>query len=280
MKLEKIGDNLLTFLEDNKKRIRHIIGTDIIIDRLAMLTDIYMPAMVQHQKVFPKYKGINKGKTVVITGTGPTFDYYNQISDAIHMGLNTAILKESIKYDYYFVCDYCKENDRQQEVFNQILRDDDLVKFFGIHYRNDECLIPDYIREQKGAETFYADSYDYGLYGSRIKAARKFICPLDISTSPFRSYGTTLFIVFQFALWTHPDKIYIVGADCSRGYSKEAAAADVDNDHSWMKWGWKQLAKFAKMNYPDIEIVSINPVGLKGVFKDVYTKEYEMSLRK
>ena len=36
---------------------------------------------------------------------------------------------------------------------------------------------------------------------------------------------------------------------------------------------WKKLAEFAEANYPDIEIVSINPVGLKGVFQDQYTEE-------
>ena len=32
--------------------------------------------------------------------------------------------------------------------------------------------------------------------------------------------------------------------------------------------------QFKNKVYPDVEVVSINPVGLKGVFKDVYTEEY------
>ena len=31
---------------------------------------------------------------------------------------------------------------------------------------------------------------------------------------------------------------------------------------------------YVKNHYPDIEIISINPVGLKGMFKDVYTENY------
>ena len=38
--------------------------------------------------------------------------------------------------------------------------------------------------------------------------------------------------------------------------------------------GWKKVKDFVAMFYPDVEIISINPVGLKGLFKDVYTKEY------
>ena len=36
---------------------------------------------------------------------------------------------------------------------------------------------------------------------------------------------------------------------------------------------WLKLRDFIKAFYPDIEIVSINPVGLKGLFKDCYQNE-------
>ena len=107
--VKKAENGFWELAEKNRKRLRHILRTDIIIDRLAIITDIYMPAMVQHQKVFPKYKGINKGKTVIVTGTGPTFDYYNPIPGSIHMGLNDALFREDIRYDYFFACDYCDQ---------------------------------------------------------------------------------------------------------------------------------------------------------------------------
>ncbi len=31
---------------------------------------------------------------------------------------------------------------------------------------------------------------------------------------------------------------------------------------------------FAKTYYPETEIISVNPVGLKGLFHDVYTESY------
>lgn len=270
--LNEISENFWTFLENNKKRIMHIMGTDIIIDRLAMITDIYIPAMAQHQKVFPKYKGINKGKVVVITGTGPTFDYYDPIPNSIHMGLNDAIFREDIRYDYFFACDY----EQQDKLFKKILNyGDDLVKFFGINCNREGALIPDYLREWQGVETFYVDSY-YALYGNRYENTRKLMFPLDISAVPFKSYGTTLYILFQFALWTHPDKIYIVGADCKgKGHASRLNALDSEYDAKMLIKPWRKLAGFAKQNYPDIEVISINPVGLKGVFKDEYTEAYK-----
>lgn len=288
MNFENINNGIWDFLEKNKTKIRHIIGTDIIIDRLALMTDIYMPAMVQHQKIFPKYKGINKGKTVVVTGTGPSFDYYRPIPGAVHMGLNDSIFREDILYNYFFVSDYVN----QTELFDKVLNyGNDLHTFFGIHYRRKDCLIPEYLREKENVETFYTESYDYGLNGKVFENTRKMVYPLDISLSPFKSYGTTLFIVFQFALWTHPDKIYLVGADCTSRHAKSVNAKEicekklvgvgknqkvreVPYNYKWMVRPWKKLAEFAKSNYPDIEIVSINPVGLKGVFKDKYTQGY------
>ena len=37
--------------------------------------------------------------------------------------------------------------------------------------------------------------------------------------------------------------------------------------------GWRRMKKFANVYYPDTEIISINPVGLKGIFRDEYQKE-------
>ena len=38
--------------------------------------------------------------------------------------------------------------------------------------------------------------------------------------------------------------------------------------------GWLQVKKFIEKFYPNVEVFSVNPVGLKGIFHDVYTKSY------
>ena len=45
-----------------------------------------------------------------------------------------------------------------------------------------------------------------------------------------------------------------------------------------MRVSYARLKTFADQYYPDTEIISINPVGLKGLFKDIYTEEYKNSL--
>ena len=37
---------------------------------------------------------------------------------------------------------------------------------------------------------------------------------------------------------------------------------------------WKRIKNFIRTYYPETEVVVINPVGLKGIFRDVYTKSY------
>lgn len=41
----------------------------------------------------------------------------------------------------------------------------------------------------------------------------------------------------------------------------------------WIE-GYKEVKKLVEQHYPDTEIISINPVGLRGIFRDVYTESY------
>ena len=40
---------------------------------------------------------------------------------------------------------------------------------------------------------------------------------------------------------------------------------------------WMDLKAFAKAFYPDVEIISVNPVGLKGIFKDEYQEAFKQN---
>ena len=72
----------------------------------------------------------------------------------------------------------------------------------------------------------------------------------------------------QFALFTNPKRIYIVGCDCSSGYFNEETKEIKPN--KMLVKSWKELKKFVEIYYPETEIISVNPVGLKGLFKDLY----------
>ena len=80
------------------------------------------------------------------------------------------------------------------------------------------------------------------------------------------------FPAIQFALYTYPKKIYLIGLDTTQ--MPNYFGIDNPYNTTQMIKGYKEFQKFAKIHYPDIEIISINPVGLKGIFKDVYTQSY------
>lgn len=72
-----------------------------------------------------------------------------------------------------------------------------------------------------------------------------------------------------------PRRIYIVGTDCSgKGHCEcvKSSETSVEVDFSYLIKPWKKLKDFAMDYYPDVEVISVNPVGLKGLFTDYYTE--------
>ena len=80
-------------------------------------------------------------------------------------------------------------------------------------------------------------------------------------------FNSVSFSAMQFILWTNPNKIYLVGCDCSSGYFDKTKSTTSMNK---LIGNWIMLKKFAETYYPDTKIISVNPVGLKGVFTDLY----------
>lgn len=221
-----------------------------------------------HSQVFPQFRNCNIGKDLVIVGTGPTLNNYNFNKNLVHVGLNKAFLAENIKkLDYTFAIDYFAVKDYIEE-----LKNFEGVKFLGkqaninLSLINSQTLqatcIPQKIIDEVGAYSFYGDAH------------RDKIFP-DIETCPLMDKGSIAFSALQFSLYTSPKRIFLVGCDTSHnGY--------YDNSKDNSAWrllnmaldGYSKFKNFAQIYYPDIEIISVNPVGLKGLFRDVYTKSY------
>ena len=209
-----------------------------------------------HQKTFSEFRGCHRGETVAVVGTGPSLAYYSPVAEARHIGVNTAYRKENIKLDYYFLGHYipglCKE----------------LVKYDFIKFFTDYDVFPEYIVEENGARRYFINFPSKEIHA-------------DIVHYPLMGSGSIIFSAIQFALYTRPKRLLLIGCDCSaNGHFDEANFSEINMSYNmysavsiWID-GYKRLKKFVKQHYPDTEIVSVNPVGLKGMFRDVYTKSY------
>lgn len=224
----------------------------------------------QHSKVFPQFKNINKGKAGVIVATGPTMLYYKK-KDLVHFVVNDAFIK--VQPDYWFAIDA-----RNNSKYYDQLAETDFVKFYGQCIASDKihCYkaldnsvtyhIPDCVIENsKNAHKFYFNHPDYEINR-------------DIETQCLPDFGSVVFSALYFAIYSGCKKIYLVGCDCScNGYFDRK-----EHNDDWIKGNvvetllnsWKVFKRFIEVYYPDVEVISINPVGLKRLFKDVYTQEY------
>ncbi|MBP3846649.1 hypothetical protein J6I39_02750 [bacterium] len=225
-----------------------------------------------HPKTLGKYKGINKGKEVVLVGGGPTVEYFHPIKGVKYATVNNCCKYDKVKFDYLFLQELHEDGSKNKiaNEYNYI----NCKKFYGIipQYRLSKIyptvkLIPQKDFEQNGVEKYFLDD----------KFSYKFA--YDLTVEPIGDFGGTIFSAMQFLLWTRPRRIYLVGADCTA--SKNIFCENQQSFNLAVHINaWKKLKQFANDIYPDVEIVSINPVGLKGIFKDVYTESYKEYLDK
>ena len=208
-----------------------------------------------HRASFAEFRGCHRGETVAVVGSGPSMNYYTQLEGVPHVGVNNTIFREDIHLDYYFVWDY--ERGKTEKIKNY-----DAIKFMG---RNEwdsvNYKIPEFIFEENHARRFFTGRPSHYIYS-------------DIEHYPLMGFHSVIFSAIHFAMFTRPRKLLLIGCDCS-------SDGHFDGDTTPIEWalplwmnGYEKLKRFVAWNYPDMEIISVNPVGLKGMFHDMYTESY------
>ena len=247
-------------------RLRNIIREEVSFITAREISNAIAIAKL-HSRTFPRFKNIHKNNSIAIFGGGPTMEYYQKELSCINIALNHLIFKEDIDFSYLFNWDYQGTIEKAPDYYEKI-KTYNCKKFFGRFQCGDFLEYPDLPDDQeKGIYHFYSSArhhlpaYNYGE-----------ILHYDIETHPLTDFMSVSFAAIQFALYTHPQKIYLIGLDTTQtghylGYNNLYHIGK-------MLTGYKKLKKFVGIYYPDIEIISVNPVGLKGLFKDVYTQSY------
>lgn len=232
------------------------------------------------EKSFQQYENIHEGKDVVIIATGPSLSQFKPISNAVYVGLNRAFLADQINLDYLFMQDYSAVKDYID--LSLPYKNPNLKRFYGI-------LDPEFLKHFYGVtDTEYLNSWPIPtLYTKRHNASRYYVKSVhfpnknqqdlftdDITLDKLICYGSVVFPALQFILFTNPKRIYLVGCDCVNNGQFNDSQTQPDNlGFVNLKHGWDMFKIFVEERYPNLEIISVNPIGLKGMFTDLEQRE-------
>ena len=217
---------------------------------------------------FSEYRNLYRGKELVILATGPSMKKYKPIKNAIHIGVNTAHRRDDIELDFLFTQDFNREYDWMPIYGEEMKKAFERIK--------NRIFIGSYSPRLPYHEIEYPEEYS-----SINKKIRRYFVGKDsdyiyknICYHPLMDNFSVVFPAVHFALFTYPRKIYIVGCDVSDKGQHFDSDEELYDNPTWLhKMGWLRVKKFAELHYPETEFISINPVGLTGLFKDVYKEK-------
>lgn len=244
---------------------RRSISENSNLTKMNRVVQTNLSTMNMHQKTFPQFKNKHNGQDIVILASGPSSASYKPIENAIHIGVNRSFqVHKNVLLDYVFIQDYSGKTKEYIDELDQY-EPDHCVKFYGLTNEwvyDLNRTIPESHAIKAHALRFRTDWADLPYFIPQFA--------YDISCMPLGCFGSVVFPALQFALWTNPKRIYLVGCDCSTaGYANRPNETNfliVDS----IAAAYKQFKEFAYKYYPETEIISINPVNLKGLFKDEF----------
>ena len=260
--LKKQNNELVTRTEDLKKIIQ-----DKAFEMDTKIANSYsrLIASFVHPDTFGIYKNAFYGKDVVLVCSGPSASRYRMLKDAIHVGVNGAIYQKDVSLDFVFVQDYTIKQQKNSSLVDDVIKykGNNCKKFFGIipdkrleAVKNDILRIP-------LSKCMHSDISQYILEDQVFNDIA-----YDLSYNPMGDFSSTTFSALQFILYTNPKRIFLVGWDCNLGYfyNRPNSLNGANYQIEILK---RYFLPYIKNNYPDLQIISVNPIGLKGIFQDI-----------
>lgn len=206
-------------------------------------------------KIFGPFRNIHEGEIAVLFATGPSLNNYIPIQkETINFGVNSIVMKPDVKLDYYFFGDKSLPEDKYN--YFKFIRSAKTEKFCHVLLDGEHLKSQISINESKDLDAL---PYEMTLNLSFQK---------DISTHRVVNHSI-VFAALQFILYTGIIKVYLVGCDVNEIRSF-AQIEFIPNLHRGLIEYWKAFKKFVTLEYPEAEIISVNPVNLKGLFIDEY----------
>ena len=250
-----------------------------------------------NSRLFKKFQHDHEDAVAILFATGPSLNDFSYSGlpelPSVRVGVNSFIYHDQYELDYYFCGhDVSKEGpdhphsgiEKVDPIREKIKsRSSDMQVFCACAGLRRDSLSGEI--QQHEHETFFsaearrefnAIPYVVSWFG---KGREVFATSLEYQ--PLYNHSIA-FPALQFLLYTGVGKIYLVGCDCGGG------ASYLTSDVPWMTantltignftkgrdvvWHWREFAEFKNVMYPDVEIISVNPHGLKGMFEECDTR--------
>ena len=209
-----------------------------------------------------KYRNIYAGKNILIVGGGPTLKYLEIPENCVKIGINRAYKLENIEFDYLYAQDEMPSAKEMDDFINY--RPETCTKMVGI------LTEPNYFKIRPGTINRMKNKLRLVLNNRNVSDS---LCSVDIASEPLMRFRGSVFAVLQFAYLTSCEKVYLAGFDCSDSGHMFTNKKE-EFKLSYQKESWERMKIYRDLHFPETEIISLNPVGLKGLFKDVYTQSY------
>ena len=214
-----------------------------------------------HSKTFPQFKDINTDKSIVILGSGPSLHYAPQIEDAISICCNrTYDFFQNKNPDYIFVQDFLATRDYLED----LLKKNSKI-FIGRYVTKGASIItlPEDMRRMDNIFNYFSGNK---IFCSEIRP--------EIECNVLADFYTVVHPALHFALYTNARAIYLIGCDTSNNGYFGKTRVQAKFDPQILIEGYEKFKIFRDRHFPKTKIISVNPVALKGIFEDVYTKDF------
>tara|TARA_R110002020_G_scaffold16515_17_gene58339 strand:- start:6472 stop:7206 length:735 start_codon:yes stop_codon:yes gene_type:complete len=239
-----------------------------------------------NHRPFKKFELTHKGAVSILFATGPSLNdfSYSGLPDvpSVRTGVNSFIYHDQYELDYYF-CAHDVSKEGSGHPHNEIEKVDPIRE--KIKSRSSDmqvfCTCAGLRHGRRHVnDTFFSDEarreFNAIPYVVSWSGKGKEAFATSLERQPLYNQSI-VFPALQFLLYTGVSKVYLVGCDCGGGVSY--LSPDKEPGPDWkhatdfgkLHQAWKDFRSFAEEKYPDVDVVSVNPRGLKGMFEECYT---------
>lgn len=210
-----------------------------------------------HQATFQPLREKLRGKDVAVLATGPSLQLFTPWEPLVLAGVNHAIFYTAKPLEYVFVQDHVP------------------AILAAYQYSETPCNLiyarhvtyPQFRIDEEEVGGSHAASY----YSYSVQSPYRGQFTANVLDQGLYDFTSIIFSALQILLFCTPRNIYLVGCDCSDTHNFINKCRG--GLHSTLFAPWLALQRFAAEHYPSVRIHSINPIGLKGIFEDIYQNE-------